>query len=131
MKRNSAFTLVELMLVIIIIGILASLVVPRLAGRAERARKIAAQADVEANIPSALDLYEMDMGEFPSSLEDLVSGGSGQENWQGPYLKKTPQDPWRRPYYYKAPGEHNSDYDLASSGKDGILGSEDDITNWQ
>jgi general secretion pathway protein G len=128
---KKAFTLIELMLVVIIIGLLASAVVPRLAGRAERARRITAKADVEANISSALDLYEIDVGEYPKSLQDLLTNSSGVSNWNGPYLKKMPKDPWGRDYHYKYPGEHNTDYDLASAGKDGILGSEDDITNWQ
>jgi general secretion pathway protein G len=129
---KKAFTLIELMLVIIIIGVLASVAVPRLVGRAERARKIAAKADIEANIPSALDLYEMDMGEYPKALQDLMSDPSGTEAWAGPYLKKFPRDPWGRDYYYKCPGDHSSDYDLASPGKDGVLGSgEDDVTNWE
>ncbi len=129
--EKKSFTLIELMLVVIIIGILASLVIPRLAGRAERARRIAAKADVQANIPSALDLYEMDVGEYPQRLEDLITPPAGVENWNGPYLRKLPKDPWGRNYYYKYPGEHNTDYDLASLGKDGVLDTEDDVTNWE
>lgn len=127
---KKAFTMIELMLVLIIIGVLASLVVPRLAGRAEKAREIAAKADIEINIPSALDLYEMDLGKYPSKLEDLVSDTSDLVGWTGPYLKKLPKDPWGNPYHYKTPGEHNQDYDLASKGRDGALGGDDDITNW-
>ncbi|MFH1768773.1 MAG: type II secretion system major pseudopilin GspG [Candidatus Omnitrophota bacterium] len=130
MKKS--FTLIELMLVVIIIGVLASLVVPHLAGRAERARRVAAGADIEANIPSGLDLYEMDMGAYPQTIEELVENSSGDTNWQGPYLKKIPKDPWGKEYSYKYPGEHNTSYyDLASLGRDGILGSEDDIKNWE
>ena len=129
MKKG--FTLIELMLVVIIIGVLASLVVPRLTGKAERARKIAAKADIEANLPSALDLYEMDVGDYPQELNDLVEDSSSAEGWDGPYLRKVPKDPWKRGYHYKYPGEHNRDYDLASLGRDGILGNEDDVTNWE
>ena len=129
MKKG--FTLIEIMLVVIIIGVLASLVVPRLAGRVGRARGIAAKADVEANISSAVDLYEMDIGEYPKTLEDLVEEKTGVANWDGPYLRKLPKDPWGQSYYYKSPGEHNKDYDISSAGKDGIIGSEDDITNWE
>jgi len=128
---KKAFTLIELMLVVIIIGVLASLVVPRLTGRAERARRIAAEADVKRNIPSALDLYEMDTGEYPSDLSALVADSSSVAGWNGPYLKKFPKDPWGNPYHYKYPGEHSVDYDLASGGRDGVMGSEDDITSWE
>jgi general secretion pathway protein G len=131
MRKKKGFTLIELMLVVIIIGILASLVAPRLVGRAEKAKKKVAKAAVEANIPAALDLYELDVGEYPQRLEELIQPPSGIEDWDGPYLKKMPSDPWGRPYQYKYPGEHNNDYDLASSGRDGILGSDDDITNWE
>lgn len=131
MKMNTAFTLIELMLVVIIIAILTATVVPRLTGKAERARKIAAQADIAANIPSALDLYEMDIGEYPSGLGELVQETYGAANWNGPYLKKLPKDPWGRDYYYQYPGDHGQDYDLASFGKDGVLGSEDDVISWE
>jgi len=128
MKKS--FTLIELMLVVIIIGVLASLVVPRLAGKSEKARKIAAKADIEANIPSALGLYEMDVGVYPQRLEDLLQD-PGEDNWQGPYLKRLPKDPWGREYQYTYPSAHGLDFDLASSGRDGVVGNEDDVTNWE
>jgi len=128
---KKAFTLIELMLVVIIIGILSAMVVPRLAGRSEQARIQAAKTDINSSIPLALDLYEMDMGNYPESLDYLRIRPSGSDSWRGPYLKKKPMDPWNKPYLYKAPGEHNQDgYDLYSSGKDGQPGSADDIVNW-
>ncbi|MFH1771787.1 MAG: type II secretion system major pseudopilin GspG [Candidatus Omnitrophota bacterium] len=130
MKKRKSFTLVELMLVVIIILILAGLAFPRLAGRAEKARRVAAKAEVEGTIPSALDLYEMDVGEYPEKLEDLISN-PGTEAWDGPYLRKVPKDPWKSDYHYSREGEHGLDYDLASKGRDGVLGSEDDIVNWE
>ncbi|MFC1755482.1 type II secretion system major pseudopilin GspG [Thermoproteota archaeon] len=138
MLNRRAFTLIELMLVVIIIGVLAALVVPRLAGRSEQARQAAAQADIEANIATALDLYELDNGQYPTAeqgLAALISKPSSIPvplNWNGPYLKKEPKDPWTRPYVYKCPGEHNTgDYDLSSWGKDGIEGGGDDVFNWE
>ncbi|MDO8489089.1 MAG: type II secretion system major pseudopilin GspG [Candidatus Omnitrophota bacterium] len=130
MKR--AFTLIELMLVVIIIGILAAMVVPRLAGRSEQAREQAAKTDINSSIPLALDLYEMDMGNYPESLDYLrTRPGAGSENWHGPYLKKKPLDPWGKPYIYRSPGEHNSSsYDLYSPGKDGQPDTADDVVNW-
>ena len=129
---KKAFTLIELMLVVIIIGVLSAMVVPRLAGRSEQARAQAAKTDINSSIPLALDLYEMDMGSYPENLDYLKSRpGSGAENWRGPYLKKRPVDPWSRPYIYKFPGEHNRDsYDLFSTGSDGKQGTDDDVVNW-
>jgi len=131
MKKRNAFTLIELMLVVIIIGVLASLVMPRLAGRAEKARRAAASADIDANIPSALDLYDMDTGSYPSRLEDLLEKPAGVDNWDGPYVKKLSKDPWGNDYIYRSPGEHSRDYDLSSAGKDGIAGTGDDVVNWE
>ena len=126
-----AFTLIELMLVVIIIGVLSAMVVPRLAGRSEQARVQAAKTDISSSIPLALDLYEMDMGKYPENLDYLRTRPSDGESWRGPYLKKKPVDPWGKPYIYKAPGDHNQDgYDLSSSGPDGQPGTADDVTNW-
>ena len=126
---KKAFTLVELMLVVIIIGVLVAMVAPRLAGRSEQAKIAAARADIEANMASAMDLYEIDNGTFPDKLEDLMVKPSNAPKWKGPYLKKKPVDPWGNPYIYKYPGAHG-DYDLMSCGKSGTEGGECAVTNW-
>jgi len=130
MKKG--FTLIELMLVVIIIGVLSAMVVPRLAGRSEQARIQAAKTDINSSIPLALDLYEMDSGHYPELLDYLrTPGAANAESWRGPYLKKKPLDPWGNIYIYKAPGEHNSDsYDLSSMGNDKKPGTADDVANW-
>ncbi|MDP8266515.1 MAG: type II secretion system major pseudopilin GspG [Candidatus Aceula meridiana] len=138
MKRRGGFTLIEIMLVVIILGILVAMVVPNLAGRGQQAREAAARADIEANLATSLDLYEMDNGKYPSTEQGLKallvepSTSPVPPNWSGPYLKKKriPLDPWGVEYVYVFPGIQNiQEYDLSSLGPDGIE-SEDDITNW-
>ena len=127
------FTLIELMLVVIIIGVLAAMVMPRLVGRSEQARITACKADIESNIALALDMFEMDNGRFPTTDEGLAAlriNPSALPKWKGPYLKREPKDPWGKPYIYKSPGTHNSDYDLYSAGSNGIQDDNDDIGNW-
>ena len=127
--NRRGFTLIELMLVVIIIGVLAMMVMPRLVGRSEEARTAAGKADI-SNISVGLDMFEMHIGHYPASLDELMQKGSNPDTWKGPYLKKAPKDPWGREYHYKCPGTHNSDYDLYSAGPNGIEGDNDDVTNW-
>ncbi|NQU73140.1 MAG: type II secretion system major pseudopilin GspG [Candidatus Omnitrophica bacterium] len=131
-SRMKGVTLIELMLVVIIIGVLIAMVMPRLAGRSEQARMVAAMADIESNISVALDMYELDNGNYPPDLDALIKEPTPEPpNWNGPYLKKNPMDPWGQRYNYKLPGEHNENsYDLWSNGKDHSEGGGDDITNW-
>ena len=137
MDRNRAgFTLIELMLVVVIIGALAAMVVPRLAGRSEEARRGIAEADIKGNVSLALRLYEVDNGRYPSTEQGLAAlltkptSAPAPKNWKGPYLEQQPMDPWGQPYQYKFPGSHPPfDYDLASLGADGV-NSDDDISNW-
>ncbi len=132
-NNHNGFTLIELMLVVIIIGALVAMVMPRLAGRGEQARVATAKADIQTNIATALKLYELDNGSFPTTtdgLNALLSKPSAASNWNGPYLERKPLDPWGREYNYKSPGEHRTgDYDLFSFGNDGVE-SQDDVKNW-
>jgi general secretion pathway protein G len=130
--KKAGFTLIEVLLVVVIIGILVGVALPRLGGRKRQAEIAAARADIQ-NLGTALRLYELDMGEYPSSLEGLVRKPSASGNWQGPYLEtgRLPRDPWGRAYVYAYPGKHNPhSYDLKSLGPDGT-DSNDDITNWE
>ena len=135
-KINQAFTLVEILLVVVIIGSLAMMIIPRLQGRGETAKIKVAKADIEANIATALKLYELDNGTFPSTVQGLAalkvkpSTNPIPANWNGPYIEKNPIDPWGRAYVFASPGEHRSDYDLSSKGKD-EASDKDDISNWQ
>lgn len=136
MKKG--FTLIELMIVVVIIVALASMVVPRLSGRTEQAKRSVAKADIDSNISMGLKLYEVDNEGFPTTEQGLdallqaPSSPPASDNWNGPYLEKTPVDPWGHPYEYKCPGSYRkAGYDLYSVGKDGIEGTDDDIKNWQ
>lgn len=128
-RHKGGFTLIEILLVVVIIGILAGIALPKLSGHTRRAEITRARAEIE-NIGTALAQYEMDMGEFPRSLQELVTS-PGSDRWNGPYLQKgVPNDPWRRPYVYVYPGQRNPrSYDLYSLGPDGVE-SADDIGNW-
>ncbi len=133
--RRGGFTLIELMLVVIIIGIIAAIAVPRMAGRTEKARVAAAKQTI-ASLSAALDAFELSVGRFPTTEEGLVSlverppSLMTEDQWDGPYMREIPLDPWNRPFVYRYPGEHSVDYDIVSLGRDGQEGTEDDITNY-
>jgi general secretion pathway protein G len=139
--NNRGFTLIELMVVIVILGILAGLIVPRIMGRPEEARRAKAAMQMES-IETALKLYKLDNGTYPTTeqgLQALVeapSVGEPPRNWrEGGYLEKgkVPKDPWGNEYVYMSPGSHG-DYDLLSYGGDGEPGGEDrdkDIASWE
>ena len=134
--RDAGFTLLELLVVMVIIGLLASYVGPKYFGQIGKSEVKTAQAQIDA-FGKALDQYRLDTGHYPPTdlgLNALVARPGNEPKWTGPYLTKAvPNDPWGRPYQYKSPGEHG-DYDLWSLGKDGQPGGSGeaaDIANWQ
>jgi general secretion pathway protein G len=141
--RLPAFTLLELMIVVVIMGILAAFVVPRIVGRPDEARVAKAKIEI-SSIEQALELYNLDNGMYPSTEQGLKAlveppqSGDIPSGWrEGGYLmkKRVPADPWGNPYVYIAPGIQNPDsFDLSSLGKDGKEqgeGTAADITNWE
>ncbi|UCG49938.1 MAG: type II secretion system major pseudopilin GspG [Phycisphaerales bacterium] len=131
-----AFTLIELLLVITIISILAAVVVPRFFGRSQQARIAAARQTIVGAFGTALDLFEQDVGRYPTAAEGLqvLISNPQVKTWRGPYLKSAtiPLDPWGNEYQYTYPSQLTSSeflYDIISAGPDGAYGSEDDVTN--
>lgn len=129
------FTLLELLVVLVIIGLLAGYVAPRYFSQVGKSEVKAAQAQISA-LEKALDHYRLDVGRYPSTeqgLKALVERPQGEAKWQGPYLQKAiPLDPWGRSYQYKSPGEHG-EFDLWSFGKDGQPGGSGegaDVKSW-
>lgn len=138
--RNArrAFTFLEIMFVVVIIGILLAVALPRFSGQSNQAR-IASTRLQMSNIRTALAQFEMHVGRYPDTREGLQAlvtrpSNVSEELWQGPYLDteggELPRDAWRNPFNYRSPGEHNRDYDLWSAGPDGREGTDQDITNW-
>jgi len=129
-SRQAGFTLIELLIVVIILGVLAGLVGPRLFGRVGQSRQAAARVQIEL-LGAALDQFKLDVGRYPTSQEGLQALQQSPGNapgWEGPYLKKdVPRDPWGSPYQYRSPGEHG-EYDVASLGSDGTPGGEGEAT---
>jgi general secretion pathway protein G len=131
----AGFTLLELLVVMVIIGLLAGYVGPRYFSQIGKSEVKTARAQIDA-LGKALDQFRLDVGRYPSSeegLQALNSAPAGEGRWAGPYLQKAvPMDPWGNPYQYKSPGERG-EYDLYSFGKDGQAGGQDeaaDIGNW-
>jgi len=137
LRDQRGFSLIELLVVIIILGLIAGLVGPRLFGRVGQSKQAAARAQIEL-LGAGLDQYRLDIGAYPPSgagLQALVQNPN-LANWNGPYLKKpaVPLDPWGRPYQYKCcPGDH-ADYDIWTLGADGAPGGEGenaDVASWE
>jgi general secretion pathway protein G len=136
MKRSRGFTLLELLVVMVIIGLLAGFVAPRYFAQVGKSQVKAARAQIDA-LDKALEQYRIDVGHLPTTEQGLAALNTqpqGEQNWAGPYLKKeVPLDPWGSAYIYGEPGTHNSDYDLMSYGKDGRAGGTGeaaDLGNW-
>ncbi|WP_019614782.1 type II secretion system major pseudopilin GspG [Psychromonas ossibalaenae] len=134
-SKQKGFTLLEIMVVIVILGVLASMVVPNLMGNKDKADRQKVVSDIIA-LENALDMYKLDNGSYPSTdqgLEALVSEPSGSpepRNYrEDGYIKRLPEDPWGNEYVLNSPGEH-SKIDVLSVGPDGEEGSDDDIGNW-
>lgn len=125
--RSDGFTLLELLVVIVIIGMLAAYVGPRYFSQLGKSERSTAKAQIES-FGKALDAYRLDTGHYPSTergLQALVAKPSDEPKWNGPYLQKAvPLDPWGRPYVYKAPGQTGFEFDLVSHGRDGQPGGE-------
>jgi len=134
-RAAAGFTLLELLVVLVILGLLVGVVAPRFFGQIGKSEVKVATAQIRA-LEDALDQYRLDVGRYPTTEQGLAalnSSPAGVARWQGPYLKKTvPVDPWGSPYQYRAPGEHG-EVDLFSLGKDGQPGGTADaadIANW-
>jgi len=134
-RSRAGFTLIELMIVVVILGLLATIVMPRILSRPEQARRTKAKIDIR-NIESALALFKTDTGRFPTTsegLEAMVSDPGIKGYSADGYLNKVPLDPWGNKYVYISPGVHNRDYDLESYGRDGEDGGtadDADIESW-
>jgi general secretion pathway protein G len=131
-SASHGFTLVELLLVLVILGILAAIVVPKFSGRTEQAKEQAARTQI-STFQTALGTFEVDNGHYPrgrQGLQELIVRPRDAQNWRGPYLQtdRVPLDPWGNEYIYESPGRHNPDsYDLSSAGSPG---ANKPIANW-
>lgn len=132
-RSEKGFSLIELIVVLVILGLLAAIVAPRVYDKLAKGKDQIAKIQIK-EIEGALQLFAFDMGRNPSTaegLESLVRNPGDNDSWKGPYLAKAlPQDPWGRNYLYRCPG-NNGDYDLFSLGADGTEGNEDDICSWK
>ena len=133
--RKTGFTLIELMIVIVILGLLATTIMPRILNRPEQARRTKAAVEIR-NLASALALFKTDTGRFPTTAEGLsalVANPGVRGYGKNGYLERVPTDPWGNRYIYLSPGVHSQDYDLVSYGKDGEqggTGDDADIESW-
>lgn len=135
-SESKGFTLLELMIVLVIIGLLAGIIGPNLFKNLQKSEKTTAKSQIDA-LTKAIDQYRLDNGSFPDNtngLNALLTAPAEANRWNGPYIKKIPSDPWGMSYQYQSPGQHNlTEYDVYSFGKDKIKGGSDensDIGNW-
>jgi general secretion pathway protein G len=133
LKSEEGVTLIELIVVLVILGMLAAVVGPRIYEKLSTSKDQIAKIQI-TELEGALQLYSFDMGRFPDTgegLEALMMNPVGNQSWNGPYLaKELPKDPWQRDYVYRFPGIH-AEFDLLSLGADGAEGTEDDICSWK
>jgi general secretion pathway protein G len=134
-SRNAGFTLLELLVVLVILGLLAGYVAPKYFAQVGKSEVKTAKAQIDA-LEKALDQYRIDTSRYPSTEQGLAALNTkpaDEARWDGPYLKKAvPNDPWGKPYQYRSPGEHG-EIDLYSFGRDGVpggTGNDADINNW-
>ncbi|MAT50971.1 MAG: type II secretion system protein GspG [Porticoccaceae bacterium] len=134
-RQSRGFTLIEIMVVLVILGLLAVIIVPSVMDRPDEARRIKVQQDIRA-LESALKLYRLDNYRYPGQSEGLavlVERPESARNWKGPYVESLPSDPWDQPYRYRNPGKSGRGFDIFSLGADGREGGEGtdaDIGNW-
>ena len=133
--KAAGFTLIEIMVVIVILGMLATLVIQAVGDRPDQARGVKVKNDILA-LEGALKMYRLDTYRFPTTvqgLDALVKEPKLAKNWSGPYIERLPQDPWGTDYLYRTPSEHGMKFDIYSLGADGAVGGEGmdaDIGNW-
>ena len=132
-RRYKAFTLIEMMAVVVIIGILAAVVAPKFFGQVDRAKVVRVSKDIDT-IKQAITLYRFNTGQWPEELRDLAKEPDGVTGWNGPYVENGKfRDPWDNKYEYRLPGNDGRDFDIWSYGQDGKEGGEGDdadITSW-
>jgi general secretion pathway protein G len=133
-RSEKGFSLIELIVVLVILGLLAAIVAPRVMDKLGKARGQTAKLQIE-EFDGAMDAFVFDVGRYPTTaegLDALVTNTTGNDSWAGPYLKKgLPIDPWGRRYEYIYPGQHGTDYEIYSYGPDGQAGTGDDIVSWK
>ncbi len=136
-RSDKGFSLIELIVVLVILGLLAAVVGPRIFDKLAQSKQQIAKIQIK-ELEGALSLFSFDVGRFPTTsegLEALIRNPGNLEAWKGPYLSKNelPLDPWRKPYVYRSPGQHG-DFDLFSYGPDGVEGGEGenaDVVSWK
>jgi general secretion pathway protein G len=133
-RSEKGFSLIELIVVLVILGLLAAIVAPKVVGKLGESKSKIAKIQI-AEFESTLEAFMFDLGRYPTTaegLESLIHNPTSTDAWAGPYLKKNlvPLDPWGKPYVYRCPGQHG-DVDLFSLGPDGTEGNDDDVCNWK